>query len=586
MNRLFRIVKPILLYLAVPIVIAGISFTSVGAEGETTAASLGTSSPSIVEAEPELTYTYNEATGLWDSNAWHYDPVLGSYQPVVPVSETADEVLPAVEPWLASNQDDGSPEPILEETANNVADINNTIESGATTGDASVLANTEAGSAESGDASSTATVLNNINSVTDLSGSGGSVATFSADIVGNVSGDIVLQPIISQAFANPTAPNETVTNLTTLNSITNDINLNANSGDATVEKNTKAGDALTGSAETVANIINVVNSMVVAGQSFIGAINIYGNFIGNILISPDFIPQLLASNSGNDSVLINASDTVDIINNLSLNATSGRALIDNNTQAGNAVTGNALTNVEIFNMTSHDIIASNCLLVFINVLGEWYGIIVDAPVGATAAMIGSGIESNNVSMPNVDSSTDTKVEIINNITLNSQSGDASVLDNTIAGNAVSGDATASVNLANIVGSRFSLSGWFGLLFINVFGKWFGNFGIEEKSTTPIINDSNGGVAESVIEFVPKENNLVDYQTSNIFVTTVSDDAEQISVIENISDSETKGSVLSVIDERPSAPIDYIFILIIAMLIMMVLSILWLGIQRIREMRRA
>ena len=354
MNRLFHIARPILLCLLAPIIIVGLSFAEVSAEDGLATLSTETTSLPVIETEPKLVYTYNNATGLWDSNAWYYDPALGSYRPAQPIVVAADEIVTTPEPVAALEQSDCLPEPVSEETITNNVDVNNNIESAATTGDASVLTNTDAGSAISGDANSTATVLNNVNSVTDLSGSNSGVATFSADIVGDVSGDIVLQPIISQALTNPITPNDTITNLTNLNSITNDINLNANSGDATVEKNTKAGDALTGSAETVANIINIVNSMVVAGQSFIGAINIYGNFVGNILISPDFVPQLLASNSGSETspkaVIVNASDTIDIINNLSLSATSGQASVINNTQAGSAITGDALTNIVIFNM--------------------------------------------------------------------------------------------------------------------------------------------------------------------------------------------------------------------------------------------
>jgi hypothetical protein len=595
MNRLFRTVKSILLYLIVPIVIAGSSFVNVSAEDGLTvepveAASVDMTNLPVVEAtpEPELTYTYNEATGLWDSNAWYYDPVLGSYQPVPPVVESVSEVSPISEPAPdVAAQNDCLPEAAVEEAVLNNVDVDNTIESDATTGDASVLTNTEAGSAESGDASSIATVLNNVNSVTDLSGSNSGVATFSADVVGDVSGDIVLQPIITQALGNPITPNDTIANITNLNSITNDINLNATSGDAIVADNTKAGDALTGSADVVASIINVVNSLVVAGWSFVGSINIYGNLIGNILISPDFVPKLLASNGSTETIpktiVVNASDTIDIINNLSLSATSGQASVLNNTQAGNAITGDAQTNLVIFNMTGHDIVASNCLLVFINVLGEWYGVIIGAPAGATAAVIGNGVESDFISAPSLNVTSANKTEIVNNITLASQSGDAAVTGNTLAGNAVSGNATASLNLANIVGSRFSLSGWFGLLFINVFGKWFGNFGIEAKSTTPVVVNPNDNTTKPVIEFVPRVETSTYAQPDSVLSAAILDTTTKTPIVQNISEPEQKVVVLGAVDEA-SPSVDYILMLIIAMVVLMMASILWLGIQRLREAR--
>src|SRR5690606_2730582 len=74
----------------------------------------------------------------------------------------------------------------------------------------------------------------------------------------------------------------------------------------------------------------------------------------------------------------------------------------------------------------------------------------------------------------------TKATIQNNVNVGAFSGDAEVSHNTSAGHASSGDANANVNVANIVNSNFSFGGWFGLLFINIFGDWLGSFG----SNTP------------------------------------------------------------------------------------------------------
>jgi hypothetical protein len=42
-----------------------------------------------------------------------------------------------------------------------------------------------------------------------------------------------------------------------------------------------------------------------------------------------------------------------------------------------------------------------------------------------------------------------------------------------------------LNLVNIVNSHFSLSGWLGILFINVFGTWNGSFGVDTAAGNPI-----------------------------------------------------------------------------------------------------
>ena len=79
----------------------------------------------------------------------------------------------------------------------------------------------------------------------------------------------------------------------------------------------------------------------------------------------------------------------------------------------------------------------------------------------------------------------------NNIDLSAQSGNALVDGNESSGNATSGNATASANIANISTSTFNLSGWFGVVYINVFGQWLGSFGVntDAGTVTPI-----GGMA--------------------------------------------------------------------------------------------
>jgi hypothetical protein len=132
----------------------------------------------------------------------------------------------------------------------------------------------------------------------------------------------------------------------------------------------------------------------------------------------------------------------------------------------------------LLNILGHEVVAENSLLVFVNVLGTWVGMIVDTPTGATSAALGSGVARHAANRPTTDVTSENTVHLTNNLNLNSASGNALVADNHSAGNARSGDATASVNIANIVGSQFGLSDWFGVLYVNVFGSWLGSFGID------------------------------------------------------------------------------------------------------------
>lgn len=464
-----------------------------------------TEAPVAAPEPPKVTYTYDAATGRWNTNNWTYNPTSGKYEKAIqPVAEPV-VVGPTGPSDTASLGIDSS-------TTNAIA---NALSSSALTGDASVLSNTTAGNATSGNASSVATIVNNVNS-SMTSSANQQAAQFVSNVMGDVNGDIMLQPMLLKAMLEASAQKSASTSLqaTTDTAITNDITLSAQSGDATVAKNTSAGNATSGSANTVANVLNIVNSMISANQSFVGTINIYGNLNGDILIAPDFIPNLLASNGGAGegpkavgTASIASDNNTSVVNNIALAAKTGEALVSGNTAAGNATSGEATTNTVIFNLTNHEVVASNSLLVFVNVLGKWVGVIIDAPTGATAAAIGDGVTKNSVA-PNLVIDTVGTTSITNNLDLSSVSGNATVTRNTLAGNALSGNATASANVANIVGNNIGLSGWFGVLYINVFGSWVGSFGLNTSAGDAAPAPSASGNTNSaqplrVIQFIPR-----------------------------------------------------------------------------------
>ncbi|MES2876576.1 MAG: hypothetical protein V4678_03850 [Patescibacteria group bacterium] len=452
---------------------------------------------------PKTTYTFDAETQKWNSNTWQWDAAAKKYVRVVQVVEPQ-----AVEPGAATSSTPSG----TSLSSSTKASIANALDSIGTSGNASVRGNTTGGSATSGDALASATIINKVDSTMSNSNNT-EAATFVMDVMGDVNGDIMLEPMLLKAMleARVSEGGDTQMNSSNDTSIQNDINLTATSGSATVSSNTGAGDATTGSANTMANVMNLVNSMIAANQSFDGTINIYGNLNGDILIAPDFLAQMLASNgiqaSATGATQLNARDTQEIVNNVSLAAESGAALVAGNTRAGDATSGAADTNLVIFNMTGHEIVAANSLLVFINVLGSWVGVIVDAPQGATAAAIGDGVTKNDI-QPSLVVDATNNTRITNNINLGSYSGDASVVGNTSAGDATSGDATASANIANISNSSMGLTGWFGRLFINVFGTWNGSFGVNTSAGDPIQNSDsgNGDGSPQVIRFVPRDDN--------------------------------------------------------------------------------
>lgn len=517
-------------------------------------------------------YTYNSSTGKYDAPNWVYNPAAGAYrQTTISVATPPAGVTVIGGPPAITNTGSGSSNGINSTNAaggssisntgagsandiNNRSDsgtdvnnsnnltVNNTLGSTAISGDASVTQNTLGGDATSGSATVSASVINLLQSNTSLQGN---VVTFNYDIYGNVQGDLSIDPSqLNNINTNVPAGSSDNLTINTNNdaTINNNIDLTAASGDATVARNTAGGSATSGTANAVANIINVINSIISSGQSFIGSVNIYGNFNGDILLPQDTLNKILASNfptvnasvnpdgsvslvnntgPNSDNNIDNSSDSTTTVNNVTdtnikndvnLAASSGNAAVKNNTSAGSATSGTATTNLVLLNLTGQQIICGDALLVFVNVLGNWVGMIVNAPAGTTAAALGGGNctastlpGSNNTTVNSTTNST-----INNNVKLAATSGDAKVTGNTKAGNATSGDATASANIANIANSSLSFSSWFGVLFINVFGSWNGSFGIDTAAGNP--SNTGAGVTQStgsspetvkVFSFVPK-----------------------------------------------------------------------------------
>lgn len=516
MQKFKNIAQVCLVYVAALVLVGSLPITAFAQTPISIPPTVTEETPPTAPVPPERTYTYNETAKRWESDKYKYDTAIGKYY----------EVPPAPAPVPAPSQVAAPASPTISQPesavqVNNTTDVSldNKLTSNATTGDATVSKNTRAGDATTGDAAAIATFMNSINSSVGTS-NGADFASFVTDVVGDVHGDIMLYPMLLKAMLEAAnKPKVTDTKLTneTNSKIKNDIELNATSGDATVSGNTHAGSATTGTANTVVNVMNFINSMIAANGSFVGTINIHGNLDGDILVAPDFLPQLLASNAKSslaptNTIDVSNKDTQSIVNNVTLVAETGDANVTKNTNAGNATTGDASTNLVLLNLSGHQVVASNSLLVFVNVLGKWVGIIVDAPTGSTAAALGNGVKSHTHTSPSLTVDNTTNSHITNNIDLTSKSGNATVDSNTNAGNATTGNATASANIANISGSQLGLSDWFGVLFINVFGNWHGSFGVDTAHGTVPISGGVGarpGIAKQLngqsgaIAFIPK-----------------------------------------------------------------------------------
>lgn len=416
---------------------------------------------------------------------------------------------------------------------NNVS-VLTTLNSDATSGDAAALFNTTVGDVSTGDAAAIANILNMIQSSWDPAN--GDLTLFSADLFNNYFGDLLFDPSI--LLGNGTGSTNDISNNgntdLTINveenaSIENDINLNATSGDATANGNTDVGDVSTGDATAIANVINMINSMINAGESFIGSINLHGDLNGDILLPQSLLDILLGNGTNSTNTIANTQNTdVDadfttnssITNNTNLTANSGDAEANANTTVGDVSTGDASTSVQEMNLIGQNVQGTKGLLVFVNVLGSWVGMLFGSPVTASISG-GNGTDSTNTISNTQNTNADIDVTrnygIVNNLNLNATSGNATANANTTVGNVSTGNASSSVNLLNMIDSSMNFTDWFGVLFINVFGNWNGSFGVNtEAGNSPSENKGAGappvptvaGVATSppppkVFDFIPR-----------------------------------------------------------------------------------
>lgn len=491
------------------------------------------------------TVRYNFSTGLWEKIAWSFSaPSQTYYWYVVSTHPTQPAgIVMGPTPQSAANTNrsgaNGGAGTSVSNTGpnsnaavqnntnnsaalqfNNNADFNIFLDLLSQSGNASVLGNTRGGSATTGNASSTANLLNQIQSKWDIN----DILTFSSDLYGNVFGDLLVNTQNIGPNANVAVDNTKNNNLdidvnndTTIN---NDINVVAQSGDATVSGNTTGGDAISGDANAFVNIINMINSSINSGAAFMGTLNIYGDFDGDILFPQGALDTLIASTGPDSKVGVNnqvnnnldaeINNNTAIANNIHATATSGDATVSHNTTGGDAISGSATSNVTMLNLTGKDVVSENTLLVFINVLGKWVGVLMDAPAGTTAAAIGSGakVSTNNAVNNNLSYTENNNAAITNNVNVLAESGDATVSGNTTGGDSISGDANANVNVANLVGSNIASNSWFGVLFINVFGTWNGSFGLDtqagDKPTAPqTAKGGQGGEGPSATSSQPQ-----------------------------------------------------------------------------------
>lgn len=292
----------------------------------------------------------------------------------------------------------------------NTADVGNNLNLSADSGNNTASLNTGGDTTiKSGDANVSAAALTFANN--NLSGN---VALNVIDVYGNLNGDIVLPQDAFSQFANNGSDSTTASSISTDSQtentqtnnavVTNEINTTANTGNNSVGGNT-GGDSVvkTGTANVVAQTLNIVNSNIVGGNWWLVLVNQAGKWVGKIVGVPD--GQNVAASQGTDitvasdgtisadiggngsgsdnsssittstSTAVNQSNSATVGNSLNLSANTGNNSASYNTNGDTLIeTGDANIVANIINFVNNNLLTGgNLIVTVVNVFGEWSG---------------------------------------------------------------------------------------------------------------------------------------------------------------------------------------------------------------------
>ena len=442
----------------------------------------------------------------------------------------------------------------------NIADFNNLALFDADSGSNSASKNTGNGIITTGDSEVVLTAINTANDV--------NVGYEVFNVYDDQTGDIVIDyntmaPAAGSGGA--TSSNDTTgagsannassdlnnTNTILIDNLGNVINnyqVDANTGNNTADKNTGDGQITTGDANVVFNLINLLNNVFLGpGQLLLGVVNIFGNLSGDIVLQgldgnnlalPAGTLSAGNSTTGADS-LNNASsnatnntdialaNSAEILNNVTLNATTGDNDADKNTGSGSVSTGDVNAALKVTNVANTNTIGNGgtIWMVLVNNLGTWNGQLFggDASSGIyspfftftinpdgsfSASNDTTGADSTNNAATTVSNDTDIAINntatLTNNVTLDANTGGNSASKNTGSGTISTGDVNVAANIVNMINNNF-VGGRFILTIVNVFGSFLGNIREGTAGAANITVDPTESIAVSAngIASLPK-----------------------------------------------------------------------------------
>ena len=373
--------------------------------------------------------------------------------------------------------------------------------------------------------------------------------------------------------ASVTNSNQSWFDLTNLVNVMNTLDSTAKTGDVAADSNTQVGNAVTGAANVLVNLINLLTSAWSWSNGGLNMFmqNLFGNVSGDITLNPTETVQggggSLAGSAGvtntgdgstnnasvnNSSTTgVNASNSGNIVNNINALAASGDASATGNTAVGNVASGNATAEINIINMINSYISSGSSFFGILNIFGNFNGDILFPAGFLTGGTSGSGSSAAGVATTGANSTntagvtnsntsatnTTSNYGLANNINAVAGSGQVGLDSNTAAGTATSGSASTVGSTLNLTNNAI-----FGdnavLVIVNVLGHWVGKImsvpgaggtsssglltGNAQIGTTGPDSANNAGVTNTNNATVNQAN--TGSITNNVNVAAVSGDA--------------------------------------------------------------
>ena len=403
----------------------------------------------------------------------------------------------------STNTADSTVDNDTEVDINNDADIDNIISVDALSGGNDADKNTGDGSVTSGDATIDGSLATDANSVSI----GALECSTECDTIsiGSIGSSNSNTGADSDNTSNSTVSNDNNLDINNNADIDNLVMFDADSGGNSTSYNTGSGTIDAGDAELILTAINAANNVNVGLSVF----NVFDDQTGDIIIDFDDIASTAYTGllgSSNDTTGANSTNTAStdvdntntilidnngkIINNYYLDADTGGNTADKNTGDGTITTGDANVVFNLINFLNNTFLGGGELLLgVVNIFGNLSGNILlqglDGSGGSTynlgslsASNSTTGADSDNDASSTLSNDTDISLanygEILNNVTLDANTGDNTADKNTGSGQINTGDTNTSLDITNITNTTaIGNGGTIWMVLVNNMGTWTG-----------------------------------------------------------------------------------------------------------------